>query len=84
MADITLFELHLDDASFSNSAPFFGGSGDGEDVTEADDADESGSGAASKLYLLLALGAIVGLAWLASRSEVAEEIEIDEEIELTS
>ena len=30
MADITLFELHLDEASFSNTAPFFG-----EDEDEA-------------------------------------------------
>ncbi len=83
MADITLFELHLDDATFSNSAPFLGGEGDDE-VTEADDTADSGSGTASKLFILLALGAIVGLAWLVSRSEVGEEIEIDEEIELTS
>jgi hypothetical protein len=80
MADITLFELHLDDASFSNSAPFFGGEDD--EGVAAD--DESGGGAAGKLYILLALGAIVGLAWLVSRSEVGEGIEIDEEIELTS
>ncbi|SDF65167.1 hypothetical protein [Halorientalis regularis] len=79
MADITLFELHLDDATFSNSAPFVGG----EEGAEADDADESG-GAAGKLFILLALGAIVGLAWLVSRSEVGEEIEIDEEVELPS
>ncbi|WP_424018713.1 hypothetical protein ACOZ4N_04340 [Halorientalis pallida] len=84
MADITLFELHLDDATFSNSAPFFGGAGDGEERAGADEADESGSGAAGKLFVLLALGAIVGLAWLVSRSEVGEEIEIDEEIELPS
>ncbi|SEN84518.1 hypothetical protein SAMN05216388_1005186 [Halorientalis persicus] len=83
MADITLFELHLDDATFSNSAPFVGGEDDAEGA-EAEAADESGSGAAGKLYILLALGAIVGLAWLVSRSEVGEGIEIDEEIELTS
>lgn len=84
MADITLFELHLDEASFSNTAPFLGGEGDDEERAEADATDESGSDAASKLYILLALGAIVGLAWLVSRTEVGEEIEIDEEIELTS
>ena len=74
MADITLFELHLDEASFSNTAPFFG-----EDEDEASVEDESEGGAAGKLFVLLALGAIVGLAWLVSRSEVGEEIELDQE-----
>ncbi|AQL41492.1 hypothetical protein BV210_01625 [Halorientalis sp. IM1011] len=74
MADITLFELHLDEASFSNTAPFFG-----EDEDEASAEDESEGGAAGKLFVLLALGAIVGVAWLVSRSEVGEEIELDQE-----
>jgi hypothetical protein len=81
MADVTLFELHLDEATFSNTAPFLGGEGDDEDASAGEAADEGGAG---KLFVLLALGAIVGLAWLVSRSEVGDEIEIDEEIELTS
>ena len=81
MADITLFEFHLDDVSFSNSAPFIGGE-DGGDEAGAE-ADESGGGVAGKLAVLLALGAAVALVWLASRREVGERIEIDEEVELT-
>ncbi|MFB6084324.1 MAG: hypothetical protein ABEJ94_08785 [Halorientalis sp.] len=71
MADITLFELHIDDASFSNSAPFFG-DGEGE---PSGDTDGSG-GAVGKLVVLLALGAVAALAWLVLRNGVDEGIEL--------
>ncbi|WP_335998582.1 hypothetical protein [Halorientalis halophila] len=81
MVDITLFELHLDEASFSNAAPFLGG-GEAEEGAAA--TDTSGGGAKGKLFAFLALGGIVAVAWLISRSEVGEEIEIDEAVELTN
>lgn len=82
--DLTLFELHLEDGTFTANAPF---SGDRPNDSEApddsttsadpgdDDEDESGGGR-GKLSVLLGLLVLAGLAAAAYRL-VSDEPEVD-------
>ncbi len=78
--DLTLFELHLEEGTFTANAPF---SGDRPDDGEApddsgDDEGESGGGR-GKLSVLLALLVLAGLAAAAYRL-VTDEPEVDVDV----
>lgn len=67
--DLTLVELHLEDASFTAHAPF-SGRGDGGEAPEASEPNESGEAEAEGpdiLPFLIGLAALAALAYLLRR-----------------
>ncbi len=72
MVNITLFEIHLDDASFEANAPFSGSEAEELSEEEAEEAvtgaigsgDADGSGPPKVLPLVVGLVVLVGLAAL--------------------
>lgn len=81
MVDVTLLELHLEDASFSANAPFSRESDEGsESATEVPLGEEGGGGGPSMLLLaVMALGLVGALGWWLRRGSTPG---IDEEIEV--
>ena len=63
--DITLFELHVDDASFTAHAPFSGSRSEDEEATVE---TEGGSGGRGRLAgALFGLGLLAVLVWVRRR-----------------
>ena len=84
MVDVTLVELHLEDASFTAKAPFSSGRSEDreshESATEVPIGEGDGSGGPSKLLLaVMGLGVVGALGWWLRRGRMPE---LDEEIEV--
>ena len=87
MVDVTLLELHLEDASFTANAPFSSEDdeastgGDSGGATEVPVGEDESSGGPSKLLLAVMGAGLVGaLGWWLRRGRTPD---IDEEIEVT-
>ncbi len=97
MAKFTLFEVHLEDASFTANAPYSGKGSEGsesdsEDEYEEEDEEEeegaaadSGSGGPGRALVgLLVVVAILALAYLGSRrlgGDDVPDVAVEEELE---
>lgn len=85
MVDITLFELHLPDASFN--APFSGSAPDAAetedetsiDVSGSDDAESESSGGSpgGAIAALLVMAGIALVAWYVRGGDASEEDELE-------
>ena len=65
--ELTLFEVHLDDAAFTANAPF-SGNGDGESAdAETSEAAEDESGGRSVLPYVVGLAFLAGIGYLVRR-----------------
>ncbi|WP_136715423.1 hypothetical protein [Halorientalis salina] len=86
MVDVTLVELHLEDASFSAKAPFSGEGGEssesGGGATEVSIGEEesTGDGPSKLLLAVIGLGLLGGVGWWLKRGRMPD---IDEELEVT-
>jgi hypothetical protein len=85
MVEITLFELNLDDASFSGNAPFSGaGSESGEDW-ETDESSEDDEGGRSVLPFVVGLVFLIGIGLAVKRlrggSGGSESVEVETDVE---
>ncbi|MFB6178765.1 MAG: hypothetical protein ABEI77_03450 [Halorientalis sp.] len=89
MVDVTLLELHLEDASFTANAPFSSestadseGAGDESEqgATAVPIGEDHSDGGPSKLLLaVMGLGVVGALGWWLKRGQLPD---IDEEIEV--
>lgn len=70
MVDFTLFEVHLDDATFTANAPFSGSDDESNGDATATASDGSGRG---RLVALLAAFALAGAAAWVLRNRSADE-----------
>lgn len=83
--ELTLLEVHLDDASFTANAPFSDDSSaeEAESAAEATaSTDDEGRAATDLIPFVLGLGALVGIAYLVRRLRGGDETgtEIEPEI----
>ncbi len=81
MVNITLFELHFDNATFSSSA-LFGGDGESTDENESGDTDEATTAEESGVPVkavaaLAALGTVVGVVLAVKRLRGGDEPEVE-------
>jgi len=83
MVDVTLVELHLEDASFTAKAPFSSGQGEDreshENTTEVPIGEGDGGGPSKLLLAVMGLGIVGALGWWLRRGQMPE---LDEEIEV--
>lgn len=84
--DLTLFELHLEEGTFTANAPFSGdrpndgeAPGDSEPFDDSGDDEGESGGGRGKLSVLLALLVLAGLAAAAYRL-VSDEPEVDVDV----
>lgn len=79
MVDLTLFELHFEDASFTANAPFSRGSGEDEDEEDGGIVSEKGGGPSKLLLAVIVLGGTAAVTWLLRNRQtpdIAEEMEV--------
>jgi hypothetical protein len=85
MAKFTLLEVHLEDASFTANAPYSGSSGEeAEEEREAAAPEDDSGGRGKALVGLLAVVAVLALAYLGSRrlgGGDVPDVEVEAEVE---
>ena len=62
MAEFTFLELHLDDATITNNAPYSGGQPESQRADGADDEDDGGRSIVRLLAVALGVAAVAAVA----------------------